>query len=73
MDGGEDGLNPYRRLSECLHKILKPNGYVFFEIGQGQEKDVISIMIQNHWILGNMYTDLGGIVRILSFYKENNK
>ena len=73
LDGGEDGLNPYRRLSECLQNILKPHGRIFFEIGQGQENDVVSIMTQNHWVLGDMYTDLGGIVRILSFYKGVNK
>lgn len=73
LDGGVDGLNPYRRLSACLAAILKPNGRVFFEIGQGQENDVISIMAQNLWVLGDMYMDLGGIVRVLSFCKSTNK
>ena len=73
LDGGVDGLNPYRRLSVCLATILKPNGYVFFEIGQGQENDVISIMNANGWKLEKAYKDLGGIVRILSFYKGVNK
>lgn len=73
LDGGEDGLNPYRRLSECLHKILKPNGRVFFEIGQGQEKDVISIMESNNWILEKMCADLNSIIRVLSFFQGDNK
>jgi len=34
--GGEDGLDPYRRLISAVGNHLKPKGYILFEIGAGQ-------------------------------------
>ncbi|MBE6455709.1 MAG: peptide chain release factor N(5)-glutamine methyltransferase [Alphaproteobacteria bacterium] len=69
LDGGLDGLDAYRRLSDILPLLLKENGVVFFEIGIGQENDVIQIM-SNRFRCVEMYKDLGGIVRILMFRKK---
>ncbi len=40
LDGGVDGLNAYRAIGKNIAKLLYPYGKVFFEIGQGQERDV---------------------------------
>lgn len=67
LDGGEDGLSAYRALAKQIKNILKPDGKIFFEIGQGQEKDVILIMQKAGFQLENQVKDLGGIIRVLSF------
>lgn len=69
LDGGLDGLDAYRQLSDVLPFLLKESGVVFFEIGIGQENDVIQIMA-NQFRCIKMYKDLGGIVRILMFQKK---
>ena len=45
-DGGEDGLTAYRQIIPAAKKFLKPNGLLIFEIGQGQEHDVATLMKQ---------------------------
>ena len=68
LDGGEDGLDAYRRLAEVLKPLLKKEeGLVFFEIGQGQEDDVILIMKEQGFNFLKAYKDFGQIIRILVF------
>ncbi len=43
LDGGEDGLDFYRKIFEKAYGFLKPRGKVCVEIGIGQEDDVLSI------------------------------
>ncbi len=67
LDGGKDGLDAYRRLAKVLKPLLKKEGLVFFEIGQGQEDDVILIMKEQGFHFLKSYKDLGKIERILVF------
>lgn len=67
LDGGADGLNAYRTLAADIHNLLKPGGLVFFEIGQGQEQDVMDIMHRQGFVLSKQMRDLGGIIRVLIF------
>ncbi len=67
LDGGKDGLACYRRLAETVRPLLKTSGRIFFEIGQGQEEQVASLMRQNGFALEAAYKDLGGITRCLVF------
>ncbi|MGN1091777.1 MAG: peptide chain release factor N(5)-glutamine methyltransferase [Alphaproteobacteria bacterium] len=67
LDGGQDGLDEYRSLSTTILEVLKQNGTIFFEIGQGQENDVIRIMQTQKMRLIETYKDFGGILRVLSF------
>lgn len=67
LDGGYDGLNAYRQLAQTLMKICHANTKVFFEIGQGQENDVINLMHANGFSLLDMEKDLNGIIRVLIF------
>ena len=63
LDGHEDGLYFYRRIVEQAGKYLKPGGWLAFEIGSGQGKD-LSCMLQNagyeHVRIGK---DLAGLDR----------
>jgi len=45
--GGSDGLNFYRSITVNYAKILKPGGYLVFEVGYEQAADVRAIMEQN--------------------------
>lgn len=65
LDGGKDGLNFYRKISYDAKKFLNNNGYLCFEIGYDQRKDVEDILLQNGYI--NIYSkkDYGGNDRII--------
>ena len=67
LDGGVDGLDFYRYFSKNLSKNLKKNTKIFFEIGKGQDKDIITIFEKNNYKLVNIYKDLAGVNRILCF------
>ena len=44
LDGGEDGLDFYRTISEKWKEALVPGGRLYFEVGIGQADDVLRIM-----------------------------
>ena len=67
LDGGQDGLQDYRALSDTIAQVLKQNGLIFFEIGKGQEDDVTAIMQAKKLRFQKSYRDLGNITRVLVF------
>ena len=44
LDGGKDGLNILRRITAGATQVLRPNGRLFFEIGDGQGLSVQRIL-----------------------------
>ena len=44
LDGGEDGLDFYRAISEKWKDALVPGGRLYFEVGIGQADEVLRIM-----------------------------
>ena len=44
LDGGTDGLDFYRAISEKWRNALAKNGRLYFEVGVGQADDVVRIM-----------------------------
>lgn len=44
LDGGTDGLGPYRHIAARAHRFLNPNGLLALEVGQGQARDVIDML-----------------------------
>ncbi len=63
--GNNDGLEFYRVIPVIWRKALKKGGLMAFEIGMGQENDVLSFMKQNNFYNTNTENDLAGIVRIV--------
>ena len=69
LEGGEDGLDFYRTITEKSLKYLKSNGVLAFEVGHDQASDVCNIM-ENHGYK-KIYTkkDLQGIDRVVIGFK----
>ena len=66
LDGGHDGLDPYRVLCHAAQRLLKPDGAVFFEVGQGQENDAEQLLRVAGLENCDYRRDLAGIVRVVS-------
>ena len=73
LDGGADGLEAYRAIVASVGSVLKPQARLFFEIGQGQEKDVAALAGEAGFELVGQYPDLAGIIRCLVFQRKAAK
>ena len=67
LDGGSDGLDPYRVFANTLPDVLAPRGTVVLEIGAGQEADVIALMTVRGFVWRGSRRDLGGHPRAVVF------
>ena len=65
LDGGEDGLDFYRRITKQSVDFLKPNGLLAFEVGFDQARDVAKIMESSFKDI-NIQKDLAGIERVVT-------
>ncbi|MDA9231093.1 peptide chain release factor N(5)-glutamine methyltransferase [Rickettsiales bacterium] len=69
LDGGLSGLDCYKKIASNINKFLIKEGYLFLEIGIGQENEVIKIFQDTNLKLIEQKKDLAGIVRCLIFRK----
>lgn len=67
LDGGADGLGPYRLFASSLPPLLAPGGVIVFEIGAGQGPDVVALMRGGGLEFRGSRNDLGGHERALIF------
>lgn len=65
LDGGEDGLDFYRKIIDYAKSGLNKDGLIFFEIGEEQAKDVSLIAKSNGFSFADTKTDLLGRDRYL--------
>tara|TARA_B100001057_G_scaffold497028_1_gene600069 strand:- start:1858 stop:2697 length:840 start_codon:yes stop_codon:yes gene_type:complete len=63
LDGGNDGLDLIKKVIYKSKKILKINGSLALEIGNGQIKKVSKILIDNNFRLKNVIEDYKNNVR----------
>lgn len=66
LDGGADGLAPYRYLIPRLPHHLTPQGHVIFEVGQGQADEVAELLRRAGFIEVRSAKDLGGVERCVA-------
>lgn len=69
-DGGEDGLDFFRRLFPQISKFLQPQGWFLTEIGAGQEEEIKKIAAKIVELTPGIFVrDLAGINRVFKLSK----
>ena len=72
LDGGEDGLEFYRAISENWREALHPGARLYFEVGIGQADSVLPIMRRQGFGELEIVPDTAGIPRVVygTLYNE---
>lgn len=65
LDGTEDGLYFYRKISEAALEYLNEGGEIFYEIGYNQGEAVMNILREAGFEDTKVYKDLAGLDRIV--------
>ena len=68
--GGDDGLDFYRAVTRIWKNRLKTGGTMIYEIGMGQEDDVMQIMVQHGFENVRCKPDPCGIMRCVKGTKK---
>jgi release factor glutamine methyltransferase len=66
LDGGVDGLDPYRRISSDLSRLLRPGGAACFEIGWRQGAEVTAILRAAGFGQARIFRDNGKRERVVA-------
>jgi release factor glutamine methyltransferase len=66
LDGGEDGLDFYRKIILTGKAYLKTGGKIFFEIGYDQGEAVSELLRKDHFTDVCIEKDLAGLNRVVS-------
>ena len=61
----DDGFKFYKRISAISENLLKENGKIFFEVGEGQSNIVQNILIENGFSKVQSVKDYLGIERVI--------
>lgn len=66
LDGGQDGLDLYRRIAAGASDHLNPGGLIYLEVGVGEAEDVLNLIKQNiDCADAGIIKDLCGIDRVV--------
>ncbi len=65
LDGGADGLAPYRLICRQAAEYLKPGGHLIFEFGLGQGAAIEKLMLAGGFANIKTHADLTGRDRVL--------
>jgi len=65
LDGGDDGLNPYRVVIPALPKLLKKGGYAGIELGDDQTESVVKLLREAGFTDIGLSLDFRGFERVL--------
>lgn len=65
LDGGEDGLDLYRKIIEDSQAYLYGGGMLFFEIGYDQGREVSTLMEQAGFLEIQVVKDYAGLDRVV--------
>ena len=72
LDGGEDGLDFYRRIASGAPAHLTPGGMIAVEVGIGEADDVAALFagagLENVQVINDLY----GAARIVSAYRRRD-
>lgn len=70
LDGGEDGLQSYKRIAEIAPTLLNNKGYILLEVGINQAHQVADIFTAQGLKLLKIVPDLSGIERCVILQKS---
>ena len=65
LDGGEDGLDPYRRIAAAGRQLVTPGGWLLVEVGEGQASDIAGLFSTAGLHPAAPWKDLAGIDRVI--------
>ena len=66
LEGGPDGLAPYRAIATDAPRLLKPGGHLVVEIGAGQERAVGDLFTAGGLAIAATRPDLAGVIRAVA-------
>lgn len=69
LDGGPDGLDPYRILAADSGRHLAPGGQVLVEIGYDQGEAVSALFAEHGFADIGLHKDLNGLDRVISAHQ----
>ena len=73
LDGGEDGLKFYRGIIKYWKTVLRPGGFLFFEVGEGQADPVQEMLLTAGFSETATRRDSGGTERVvIGLYGESD-
>jgi len=70
LDGGKDGLQVIRPLIQKAYEILKPDRFLFLEIGFDQWGKVQKLLAETGFSHGSVHPDCSGYNRLVTAVKE---
>ena len=73
LDGGEDGLDFYRRIARQAADYLNPDGSLFLEIGETQAAAVSDLLAQNRFREIQVIPDYAGLDRVVRAMRPDIK
>lgn len=65
LDGGDDGLTPYKIIFPQLKNVLKKDGIALFEIGYDQEEDIMRLAEESGFAQRIVHLDIAGNPRVV--------
>jgi len=71
LDGGEDGLEFYKKIAERVEEFLSKNGKIFLEIGFDEKNSVQEIFIKKGFVT-KCFKDYSGFDRVVEIKRGNN-
>jgi release factor glutamine methyltransferase len=72
LDGGDDGLDAYRRIAGQALDFLEQGGRIGLEIGFDQKQQVTAVFLEKGFELAGSAKDLGGNDRVLIFATKSS-
>ena len=64
LDGGKDGLKFYKAIIKYWKSVLRPGGYLLFEVGEGQAESVKEMMLAGGFRSVSSKFDTLGVERV---------
>ncbi len=65
LDGGPDGIDPYRVMARAAQDHLQPGGALIVEHGSGQSQTLMALLARHGFVAPSRHADLAGHDRVV--------